>query len=148
MNSSIGRVEPIQQKRFDFSVLDGWIVPNEIKSMSEKQFAELTAPKGDHVFQVSMYHDMLENEGFQVHPEAVIIYCTKDFKHGIPYKEFHVDTAKAAVRNMIADAKAVGRQVRSARERGTLPPRIMCAHHSTTKAKACPFVVSCFNMPS
>ncbi|QSY98691.1 hypothetical protein J2J97_31975 (plasmid) [Rhizobium bangladeshense] len=122
-----------------------WFVPIEIKSMNKKDFDALTAAKGDHIFQIGHYRRMLELSGFRTHTHGVIIYCTKDFKYGSPYKEFHVDLTASSVINIIDQSVAVARQLRESRENDTLPPRTLCSAHSDARAKQCPFLVSCFS---
>lgn len=127
-------------------VLPGdWMVPVEIKSMTPKQFNELKAPKGDHVFQLAHYHRMAGLAGFKVHTHGIVIYCTKEFKYGSPYKEFPVDMSTPLVQNLMADSISIARELRQTREHGTLPPRTLCDGHGSTRAKNCPFVVGCFN---
>lgn len=122
-----------------------WFVPVEIKSMNKKDFDALTAAKGDHIFQVGHYRRMLALNGFRTHTHGVIVYCVKEFKYGSPYKEFHVDLTTPSVTNIIDASIDVARQLRHSRETGSIPPRTMCAAHSDSRAKQCPFLVSCFS---
>lgn len=122
-----------------------WIVPVEIKSMNAKDFEKLEQPKGDHVFQLGHYHRMLQLERFRVHSHGVVIYCTKEFKFGSPYKEYHVKMDVPAVQAPIEQSVVMARQIRQTREDGTLPPRTMCQSPTETRAKNCPFLVSCWN---
>lgn len=126
--------------------IDGWTLPNEVKSMNPEDFKALTAPLGDHVFQVANYHRMLELAGFRVFPFAKIIYCTKQFKFGSPYKEYTVDMTAPAIRTLLDDAVLVAQGLRRAREQSTLPRRQLCTSHNSPRAKQCPFVVQCFSL--
>lgn len=125
--------------------LSQYFIPTEIKSLNKKEWDAITQPKGDHVFQVSMYHDFLALNGFQVHDKAIIIYCAKDFTYGSPYKEFHVDMTARHIQTLVQDAKATARTIRRARENGILPQRSRCSTHRDSAAKQCPFVVPCFS---
>jgi hypothetical protein len=122
-----------------------WMMPVEVKSMNAKDFAALKAPKGDHVFQIGHYHRMAGLEGFKVLDKGIIIYCTKEFKFGSPYKEFHIDLTAPSVQNVLSGSIDIARQLRRTREDGVIPPRTLCSAHSETRAKNCPFVVSCFS---
>lgn len=124
---------------------DGAVVPVEIKSMVAKSWEELTEPKPDHVLQVSMYGHLLRANNRPTLDTGVIIYCTKDFKFGSPYKEYHVDFTAAAVRMAVARAVADAQAVVSAAAQGILPPRILCPTPTCGKAKRCPVVAGCFN---
>jgi hypothetical protein len=121
------------------------LVVTEIKSMNAKEFDALTAPKGDHVFQASMYRRLLAMEGRKVHKDVVILYCTKDFKFGSPYKEFHVDTTNATWANAVELAFEQLRAFNAAHDAGRLPARERCPSPTCSAAKACPVVSACFN---
>lgn len=122
------------------------VVVVEIKSMNPEQWEKLTAPLGDHIFQAGMYHDLLKANGFTPNKDVVFIYCTKQFKYGSPYKEFHVDVS---VPSLTAQRQAIREQVKETMqhiEAGTLPPRTLCASHTSSMAKTCPMVAQCFTL--
>lgn len=124
---------------------EGSIVVVEIKSMTKDRWAELTAPLADHILQAGMYHDLLLARGMRPHKMLVFVYCTKEFKYGSPYKEFHVDATTAgltairsSLRNSVADAIEHERA-------GSLPPRTVCSSAASQMAKQCPVCAKCFN---
>lgn len=125
------------------------VVVSEIKSMKKDQWELLTAPLPDHVFQAGMYHDLLKRQAarYRVHSTGVFIYCTKDYKHGSPYKEFHVDFTKpslVAIREMIRNSVL---DALHAQQTQDLVPRTVCASPNCAMAKACPVATVCFNLP-
>lgn len=124
---------------------DNWLVPVEVKSINKAEFEALTDPKGDHVFQLSHYWRMIGLAGLNVHTHGIVIYCTKDFKFGSPYKEFHVDMRQPHIQTMLEDSVQLARSLRRSREEGAIPPRTLCDSFNSTRAKNCPFVVSCFS---
>lgn len=117
----------------------------EIKSMNPEQWDALSGPLGDHVFQAGMYYDLLLKEGKRAHQQVVFIYCTKKFKYGSPYKEYHVDVSAPHLRAIRDAAKAHVQQLRESQESNTLPPRVLCTTPSSTCARDCPAVSACFN---
>lgn len=119
----------------------------EIKSMNKRDYDDLKAPLGDHVFQASFYNYLLRKNGHRVHRVVVIVYCTKDFKFGSPYKEFHVDTETQQVTFAISRSLDMARQVKDHAEAGTIPRNTMCSSPTSTKAKSCPVVARCFSAP-
>lgn len=131
------------------TVIRGRIVPVEIKSMAAKQFDALKAPLGDHTFQLDCYgllaRDILTPAtGLEVSDTSVIIYTTKDFKYGSPYKEFHYKTSQAGarlVKSSFVEAKAV---IKSQSD-GVLPKRTQCRSMTCPKAAKCPVAFECFN---
>ena len=123
----------------------GWFLPVEIKSMNADEWKGLKRPKGDHIMQVGVYHRMLAEQGWKVLPQTSIIYTSKDFRFGSPYKEFHVDTRDKAVTDMIDTALSLAEEVANHKQAGTLPPREKCGSPTCTTAKGCPMIVSCWN---
>lgn len=127
---------------------NGAVVVVEIKSMNAEQFAEINAPLGNHVFQAGMYHDLLPNMGYRAHRQAVIIYCTKQFKYGSPYKEYHVDMTSPALQADRSSAVRRAAEVAHAMDTNSLPARTMCTGPTSTMARQCPVVTSCMNLRS
>jgi hypothetical protein len=126
-----------------------YLVVSEIKSMTKKMFEALTEPLPDHVFQASMYHYLFSSNRFKVHDRAIIIYATKEFIYGSPYKEFHVDMTGDMVRRGVARAIEQARQITAFRTSQTLPARCgACSTHDSPTAKNCPVVTPCFALPA
>jgi hypothetical protein len=127
---------------------NGAVVVVEIKSMNADQFGEITSPIGNHVFQAGMYHDLLPGMGYRPHKQVVIIYCTKQFKYGSPYKEYHVDVTTPALRADRESAVEGAAEVAQAMDADTLPPRTLCSGPTSSMARTCPVVTTCMNLRS
>lgn len=122
------------------------LVVVEVKSMSAKQWDELERPLGNHIFQAGMYRHLLTLEGYQTHTHVSILYCTKDFKWGSPYKEFHVDASTPERVRTFEAARDYARNLAAHAAAGTLPPRERCETTTSKQAQSCPVVASCFNL--
>lgn len=116
----------------------------EIKSINKPAWEELEAPLPSHIKQALMYPYLLGKEAKNVSTTVVYIYCTKDFKFGSPYKEYHVDASEehhvAQRQNLLEQAKEVKDYV----EGGKTPERI-CKSIASPLAKKCPVAMRCFN---
>jgi hypothetical protein len=121
------------------------LVVVEIKSMTAKQWEDLKNPLGNHVFQAGMYRHLMALEGFQMHTHVAFIYCTKDFKWGSPYKEFHVDATTPERVRLFENSRDYARMLAGHAAAGTLPPRERCSTTTSKEAQSCPVVASCFN---
>lgn len=117
----------------------------EIKSMTSKQWEDLKNPLGDHIFQAGMYRHMLALNGYQAHTHVAFLYCTKDFKWGSPYKEFHVDVTTPERVRLFENARDYARMLAGHAAAGTLPPRERCQTTTSKEAQTCPVLASCFN---
>lgn len=131
-----------------FIVANGLLTVGEIKSMNQEDFDKLTGPLADHVFQASCYRKMFRDRGIRVTDQVSIIYCTKRFKFGSPYKEYHVDVTKGSWAQMTADAWAQAELIKDSIAAGRLPPRTLCSSATTTRAKNCDCGTSCFGRRS
>jgi CRISPR/Cas system-associated exonuclease Cas4 (RecB family) len=118
-------------------------VPVEIKSMVKTDWEELRGPKGDHIIQAIGYRRLLQVNGFPVHNDVALIYTSKDFAWGSPYKEFHVRVTprlEQQLDDLFAEAKRVKEWVTTQR----LPERTCCTHQTGRRAKDCPVADRCF----
>lgn len=124
-------------------------VISEIKSMNKAQWDTLIEPLPDHIFQAGMYYDLLRNHpnNYRVHSHGVFVYCTKDYKYGSPYKEFHVDFTKPTFQAIRDRARAQLSDALRAEASGSLPPRTVCHSPNCAFAKACSVATACFNLP-
>lgn len=138
------------------------IYPVEIKSLTnstqanekKRGFDTITAPFGDHIFQVDSYHHLIERnlEGFQgLLPgnKVIVMYVNKEYKWGIPYKEYHLRAVepqrKTFVRKEFAKAKGVWESIHT--PKAPLPKRTLCPNQHCSRAKYCPVVQECFARP-
>lgn len=132
----------------------------ELKSIADKQYQELTAPKPEHILQVVFYWYLMRKLGYRMTDKVSILYVTKGWMFsGKPYKEFVIDPQAELHRldDMIEDARAHKASILSIRERNasaarriptiTLPPRTMCLKSTTKTAKSCEVCGECFEMP-
>lgn len=117
----------------------------EIKSMNHDQFSGIEAPLGDHVFQAGMYRKLMNGLGYPVHEQVSIVYCTKQFKYGSPYKEYIVDVTTPELDAVLTDALASAKTIKGAKSMGTLPDRVVCPNPTCTRAKNCPVKESCWS---
>lgn len=123
-------------------------LPVEIKSMTGEQWSELTTPKAAHVYQAMGYRHLLRTAGYPVHDDVVLIYCSKHFKWGTPYKEFHVNASTSLRESTMDDLFAKAREIKLHREAGTTPPRHVCQSESSPRARKCPVQALCFSRSS
>lgn len=120
----------------------------EFKTMNGPEFAELTAPKGDHVIQATGYMTFLQKDTtlpVRVNPrKAVAIYVSK--KHEaktFPLKAFHIERDEAVVRYLENSADTFTRGIRDPEY--LPPPLAACVDTQFTKAVArnCPLKDRC-----
>lgn len=102
----------------------------------------LTEPEGPHVEQASLYRRLLQRQGLRVSDFVVIIYVTKDFRYGVPYKEFMVPTLAGshwdtAVDHLLEKAREIN-------SRQLMPRLPACTAPHKPVSKACPTCVDCF----
>ncbi len=115
----------------------------EIKSMNPEDYDALAAPLPDHIYQAAGYRRLMNGNDFDVAPQVIIVYCTKKFKFGSPYKEFHVDVDKEGFNNVLDGAWTVAAHVRESRRKGTIPAERVCKNASSPMARNCPHVTDC-----
>ena len=128
----------------------GKLVPIEIKSMNAAEFAKLSAPKGDHVFQVSAYHKTFKEEyghlPVELADHCIILYANKDFKWGKnPYKQFTIegDAIDNTLEESFTDAKTAAEAI----EADIIPNRLpACTEVGCRKAKGCALKTLCFSL--
>lgn len=118
----------------------------EIKSIKKDAWDELEEPQPAHKLQAGIYpHLLSKRTKFNVSPEVVFIYCTKDFKFGSPYKEFHLDTSTPEFIKEREELFAEAKQVKDFAAGGEMPGRI-CQSMSSALAKKCPVNFRCFHV--
>jgi hypothetical protein len=115
----------------------------EIKSMNPEDFDELESPKPDHIYQAAGYRRLMNVNDFDVAPQVIIIYCTKKFKYGSPYKEFHVNVDKEPINAVLDNAWGVAEHIRESRKKATIPTEKICKNSSSPAARNCPHVTDC-----
>ncbi len=129
----------------DFLVRIGeYLYVVEIKSMNGEDFDALQAPMPDHIYQGAGYRRLVALNDFPVAPIVVIIYVTKKFVFGSPYKEFHVNVDKPMYNGILDTSWAKGKLIRQARLNGALPREKVCSSMDSPQAKKCPHVTDCF----
>lgn len=117
----------------------------ECKSINKKDWEALTRPIPDHLIQVVLYWFLMREAGYSLNENASILYVVKEFKIGSPYKEFiiNIPSQLHRIKDYLRDAKDLKR----ARRRGGLPPRITCVDMNSPAAKKCSFAIQCFALP-
>jgi len=129
------------------STLGDEVTAFEIKSIKHDGpdgWDALTAPLPDHVYQVSAYRRLGVSNGMNMNRYAYVIYCTKSYVFGSPYKVFKVDTTTQQVTALLDEVWAVAREVQESRRAKSLPARTVCATPETKKAKSCAMCTDCF----
>lgn len=119
--------------------------PFEIKSMNKKAWDVLTISKGDHVFQVAWYWHLLHRLGFEMHNRCLIIYVSKDYSFGSPYKVFEIDPREPTLVMQIETASAMAVSAHRAVADNSVPARVCCTSFNDPMAKKCPAVGQCFS---
>ncbi len=121
-------------------------LPVEVKSMARDRWDSLEEPLADHVLQALLYRWMYEQEGRRVHDHVVLLYVTKDFRYGSPYKEFHIHHMDPRAMAGVSLALHLAAQIRDARAAGVAPERTLCDNATCARARNCPVQALCFNM--
>lgn len=124
------------------------LVPVEIKSINAKEFDTLTAPKGDHVFQVSSYHKILREQypDLPLSNNCIILYANKDFKWmETPYKQFVIDGRDFD--NQLDLSFHQSKHAVECIEQDLLPSKLpACTSVGCKKAKGCALKTLCFSL--
>lgn len=118
----------------------------ECKSMNGEDFDALQAPMPDHIYQGAGYRRLGLKNGLPIADKIIIIYVTKKFKFGSPYKEFHVDVNKPEIDRVLDGAWAKARLIRQSRKDNRIPDATqrVCKSMNSPQAKACPHCADCF----
>lgn len=115
----------------------------EIKSMSEKQFAELARPLPEHVLQVVFYWFLMMQAGYKMTDRVSVIYFTKAYQFkGEAHKEFMVDPRRelARLEQYLDDALRYKMSATS----DVFPIRKECSGQFSTTAQKCEACGPCF----
>lgn len=120
-------------------------LPVEIKSMTGDQWSDLTTPLPGHIIQAMGYRHLLRTAGYPVHDDVVLLYTSKHFKWGTPYKEFHVNASTSLREATMDELFARAREIKDHHEAGTIPPRTLCQTAKSPRAKKCPVQGPCFS---
>ena len=134
----------------------GELVPVEIKSITNSPsanskkvgFDSLKQALGDHQHQAGIYGYLLRHEkvaeeyGVKPSDSFVVLYGSKDYRFGKPYKEFHVPIA-AREKPAVTDLKLAKQAWRASKNLSPLPMRV-CSTIECTRAKECPVALECF----
>lgn len=121
----------------------GILVFSELKSISKKQFDQLSDAKPDHKMQLLMYVWMAQQAGYEVHPSASVFYVCREWMIGTPYKEFVVDISdvERRVSPLLREAMAMKQWQH---EDGPVPDRTWCNRPEDSRAKKCGMCAECF----
>jgi hypothetical protein len=118
----------------------------EIKSMNGPDFDELDTPHGSHLEQATLYRRLNILTGRRTRRNVRVIYCTKVFVFGNPYKERSVDVGEGTVWD---EGASMYLETANAINRPELLPRhIGCTDPHRPKPRACPTCVDCFVRPA
>lgn len=133
-------------------IIGGKLYVVEIKSIRKEDFNDLKSPKVEHILQAGAYRRMFIKDGNEeVADDVIILYVTKDYVYGSPYKEFHVNLSDANsdaqnannVLDLIWEKASNIRQYRQ--NKGNLPQRQICNSLDSPHAKKCPYAGECFS---
>jgi len=120
------------------------IIIGEIKSVRPEDFDTMERPIGNHVFQAAAYRRLYKLNGFEVDDLVSIVYCTKRFRFGTPYKEFHEDVSVEQWETQMDRAWELAGQFSEYQENRRLPSRVICNTPQQTRARNCPMIAQCF----
>lgn len=114
----------------------------EIKSMNGPDFDELRQPDGNHLEQATTYRRLNMANGRRTNRRVRVIYCTKVFVYGDPYREYYVDVGEGtiwdeSVNGYFETAQAILGDA-------LLPRRPACSDPHRPAARNCPTCVDCF----
>jgi len=125
-----------------------WFFPVEIKSMTADQWDGLTEPLTEHINQALLYRYLAQKAGLLVHDKVLLVYAKKEFRWGSPYKVFDVDVTTARWVGVLERSLERAVRLRDAIAEGTPPPRLTsCSAIDRPRAKKCPALVPCFQVP-
>jgi hypothetical protein len=129
----------------DISFLErgDYLLLTELKSISKKQFTDLTDAKPDHKLQILLYWWMAKEMGYNVHPTLSIFYSCREWMVGNPFKEFIIptDNADRRVLPLLREARAI----KDWKDHGVIPERTLCNGPETPRAKKCSLCTECFS---
>lgn len=117
---------------------------NECKSIAQKHFDELTAPKPEHVIQVLFYWWLAKQLGMSVHDKVTVLYVCKGYVFKSPYKEFPL--RPSIMLNRLEDYLEDAQALKHFNDTGEIPPRVFCATNKTADAKKCHVCDECFDL--
>lgn len=125
---------------------NGYLILSELKSISKRQFDDLTGAKPDHQLQLLLYYWMAVQAGYKVHPDLAVFYSCREWMIGNPFKEFllDADSAERRVRPLLQEAASI----REWRDGGPIPARDLCISPDVPRAKKCALCTECFLRPS
>lgn len=115
----------------------------EVKSMAVNRWENLRAPLMDHIVQLLFYWWLCRRLQIPVHDVGSILYVSKDWQIGNPYKEYKIDFANQ-FDSVAGPFMEEVYQYLAFRENGTMPERSCCGQPTDDYAKNCPFVHQCF----
>lgn len=115
----------------------------EIKSIKHEAWQELHRPLPAHILQIMFYWWLAREAKLPIHKQVSIVYATKNFIFGDPYKEFTINPIDHLHRldDYIEDARAL----KDSRAGGDLPLK-QCIDISSPQAKKCEMCTVCFNL--
>lgn len=131
------------------AMIGRYFMPYEFKSMNAKEWDLLEAPLAAHIMQCLGYRHLFATEGYLVHDKIGFIYAAKEFKFGSPYKEFHIDATEARYVQMLGMMLEQAQDIARSLGSGVIPARdALCISCDAPKARKCPRVSLCFNLPT
>jgi hypothetical protein len=115
----------------------------EVKSIKKDDWDTITRPIPDHILQAVFYWWLAKEKGYSLHDQCSVLYGSKGFTRGSPFKEFVIKPQQQVHRlePYIEEAKVY----KKALEGGPLPRRI-CKSPTDTMAKKCQLSTLCFGM--
>lgn len=124
-------------------LIEGYLYICEIKSIKHEEWNTLERALPIHILQVLFYFWLARESGYSIHSQVSILYVTKNYVRGSPYKEIVLNAGDMLHRldDYIEDAKAL----KASRSGGDLPIRT-CPKIDAPTAKRCELASLCFNM--
>ncbi len=127
------------------------VVVAEVKMMNAEDWTSLEEPLADHVLQVALYRELIARQDtheMTPHVIVVLLYVSRTYVWGSPYKEFHVNTDMPHVQNMLSTALRLARQLKQANVEGRVHGHRVCPTPDCQQSKDCAVSTMCWNLPA
>jgi hypothetical protein len=122
----------------------------EFKSINKEDFSKLQAPKRDHVLQAMAYNELLRLNNCDPDTRITVVYISKDYQIGSPYKEFLIERTSEYETNiniMWQNALTISEAIKahSTNKEVKIPAKLAsCNTLDSSTVKSCDCAAICF----
>ncbi len=126
----------------------------EVKMMNVDDWNALEEPRADHVLQVALYRELLVRsrvvfvDPILPHVIAILLYVSRTYVWGSPYKEFHVNTDTPHVQGMVNTALQLARDLKQVNASNQIHGHRPCTTPDCQQSKDCQLSTMCWNLPA